>query len=99
MSGVFRGAHRGGFSTREQKSVTLSRRGFSGLVETPTQPSLEPIWLIISGRSLTPGGEQGFGALLSGLLRTLPKGCASGLKAAWVIMIPEWAFIWTGNVT
>lgn len=103
MSGVFRGAHRGGFSTREQKSATLSpaagRRGSSGLVETPAQPSLEPIWLIITGGSLTPGGEQGFGALLCGLLRTLPKGCASGLKAAWAIMILEWAFIWTDNVT
>lgn len=80
MSGVFRGAHRGGFSIREQKSVTLfpvaCRRGLSGLVETPTQPGLEPIWLIIAGGSLTPGGEQGFGALLCGLLRTLPKGCA-----------------------
>lgn len=68
MTGVFCGAHRGGFSTKEQKSVPLflvaCRRGLSGLVETPTQPGLEPICLIIAGGSLTPGGEQGFGAFL-----------------------------------
>lgn len=103
MSGVFCGALRGGFTTREQKSVTLfpvaCRRGLSGLVETPTWLGQEPIWLITAGGSLTPEGEQGFGALLCGLLRTLPQGCAAGLKAVWVIMILERAFIWTSNVT
>lgn len=68
-------------------------------METPTQSGLAPIWLIIAGGSLTPGGQQGLGALLCGLLGTLLKGYAAGLKAAWVIMILEWAFMWTSNMT
>jgi hypothetical protein len=71
--------------------------GFCG--DTNNGSGLAPIWLIIAGGSLTPGGEQGLGALLCGLLGTLPRGCAAGLKAAWVIMILEWAFMWTSNVT
>lgn len=103
MSGVFHEALRWLFDEGTEVSDTFSCGTLKGfclvLWRHQQQSGLAPIWLIIAGGSLTPGGEQGLGALLCGLLRTLLKGYAAGLKAAWVIMILKWAFMWTSNVT